>query len=70
MMRSVVAAEYTTLDGVMEDPGRAEDYEHGGSSNAYFNDDLANIGLKAFRLADAATTSTGVAMLTDVIGKS
>jgi hypothetical protein len=69
MMLSVVAPEYITLDGVMEDPGRAEDYEHGGWSNPY-STTRANIGLEAFRLADAATTSTGVAMLTYVIDKS
>ena len=40
-MRRVVAAEYVTLDGVMTDPGGVGEIEHGGWSNAYFNDELA-----------------------------
>ena len=31
-MGSVVVTEFVTLDGVMEDPGGAEDFEHGGWS--------------------------------------
>jgi dihydrofolate reductase len=40
-MRKVVAAEYVTVDGVMTDPGGVNEIEHGGWSNAYFNDELA-----------------------------
>jgi dihydrofolate reductase len=40
-MRKVVAAEYLTLDGVITDPGGVGEIEHGGWSNAYFNDELA-----------------------------
>jgi dihydrofolate reductase len=40
-MRKVVAAEYVTLDGVITDPGGVGEIEHGGWSNAYFNDKLA-----------------------------
>ena len=40
-MRKVVAAEYVTLDGVITDPGGVGEIEHGGWSNAYFNDQLA-----------------------------
>ena len=29
-MGKIVATEFVSLDGVMEDPGGAEDYEHGG----------------------------------------
>ena len=29
-MRKVVVSEYVSLDGVMEDPGGAEGFEHGG----------------------------------------
>jgi dihydrofolate reductase len=39
-----------------------------GAGKRLFSDH--DVGLKAFRLADAATTSTGVAMLTYQIGKS
>jgi dihydrofolate reductase len=31
-MRKVIVSEYVTLDGVMEDPGGAEGFEHGGWS--------------------------------------
>jgi dihydrofolate reductase len=41
-MRKVVAAEYVTVDGVMTDPGGVGEIEHGGWSNPYFNDELAN----------------------------
>jgi dihydrofolate reductase len=40
-MRSLVAAEYVTIDGVMQDPGGVGEIEHGGWSNPYFNDELA-----------------------------
>jgi dihydrofolate reductase len=40
-MRKVVAAEYVTVNGVMQDPGGVGEIEHGGWSNAYFNDELA-----------------------------
>src|SRR5262245_31706374 len=34
-MRSVVAAEYVSIDGVMQDPGGVGEIEHGGWSNRY-----------------------------------
>jgi hypothetical protein len=34
-MRRVVAAEYVSIDGVMQDPGRAGGFERGGWSNPY-----------------------------------
>jgi dihydrofolate reductase len=40
-MRRVVAAEYVTVDGVMQDPGGVGEIEEGGWSNAFFNDELA-----------------------------
>lgn len=40
-MRRVVAAEYVTVDGVMQDPGGVGEIEEGGWSNPYFNDELA-----------------------------
>jgi dihydrofolate reductase len=36
-MRKLVVTEFTSLDGVMEDPGGAEQFEHGGWS-MQFND--------------------------------
>jgi len=40
-MRRIVAAEYLSLDGVMEDPGPAGEYEHRGWTVPYWNDDVA-----------------------------
>ena len=36
-MRRVIVSEYVTLDGVIEDPGGAEGFEHGGWSVQFFN---------------------------------
>jgi dihydrofolate reductase len=38
-MRRVVVTEFMTLDGVMEDPGGAEDFEHGGWSFKFPDDE-------------------------------
>jgi dihydrofolate reductase len=40
-MRNVVAAEYVTIDGVMQDPGGVGEIENGGWSSEYFDDELA-----------------------------
>jgi dihydrofolate reductase len=40
-MRRIVVSEFVSLDGVMEDPGGAEKFEHGGWTMAYWNDDIA-----------------------------
>jgi dihydrofolate reductase len=40
-MRRIVVSEFVSLDGVMEDPGGAEKYEHGGWTIPYWNDDIA-----------------------------
>src|SRR6516165_4818901 len=34
-MGKIVVTEFVSLDGVMEDPGGAEDYEHGGWTFEY-----------------------------------
>ena len=39
----VVAVEYVTVDGVMQDPGGVGEIEHGGWSNQYFGDELAKV---------------------------
>jgi dihydrofolate reductase len=41
LMSRIVAAEYVTADGVMQDPGGVGEIERGGWSNPYWNDDLA-----------------------------
>ena len=40
-MRKVVAAEYVSVNGVMQDPGGVGEIEQGGWTNPYFNDELA-----------------------------
>ncbi len=40
-MRNVIASEFITLDGIMEDPGGAEGFEHGGWSRQFFSDEYA-----------------------------
>src|SRR5512133_2274430 len=52
-MRRVVAAEYVTVDGVMQDPGGVGEIEEGGWSNAYFNDELAKYQSNQLFASDA-----------------
>jgi dihydrofolate reductase len=40
-MRRIVAAEYLSLDGVIEDPGPAGEYKHRGWTVPYWNDEIA-----------------------------
>jgi dihydrofolate reductase len=40
-MRKIVAVEYLSLDGVMEDPGPAGEFELRGWTMPYWNDELA-----------------------------
>jgi dihydrofolate reductase len=40
-MRKINLSTYVTLDGAFEDPGGAEEFEHGGWSNPFFNDEAA-----------------------------
>ncbi len=39
-MRRVIVSEFVTLDGVMEDPGGAEKFEHGGWTWPYMNEEI------------------------------
>jgi len=41
-MRRIVAAEYLSLDGVMEDPGPAGEYEHRGWTVPYWDEGISN----------------------------
>jgi dihydrofolate reductase len=52
-MRNVVAAEYITIDGVMQDPGGVGEIEHGGWSSEYFNDELAKYQSDQLLASDA-----------------
>jgi dihydrofolate reductase len=40
-LRQLIAAEYLSLDGRMEDPGPTGDFEHRGWTMPYWNDELA-----------------------------
>jgi len=40
-LRQLIAAEYLSLDGRMEDPGPAGDFEHRGWTMPYWNEELA-----------------------------
>lgn len=49
----VVVTEFVSLDGVMEDPGGAENFEHGGWTMPYWNDEIAKLKLGEIFDADA-----------------
>src|SRR5262245_34666284 len=52
-MRRVVAAEYVSVDGVMQDPGGVGEIEHGGWTSAYFNDELGKFQADQLFASDA-----------------
>ena len=52
-MRKVIASEFVSLDGVMEDPGGAQGSEYGGWSFAYFNEGLSQVIGEGFAASDA-----------------
>jgi len=52
-MSRVVAAEYVTADGVMQDPGGVGEIERGGWSNPYWNDELAKLQSELLFASDA-----------------
>jgi dihydrofolate reductase len=52
-MRKVVVAEYLSLDGVVEDPGRIGAFEHRGWIIPYYDDELAAYMLDQLLASDA-----------------
>ena len=52
-MRKIVVSEFVSLDGVMEDPGGAEKFEHGGWTRSYFGDDSGKVKLDELFASDA-----------------
>jgi hypothetical protein len=42
-MRKIVVSEFVSLDGVMEDPGGAEHFEHGGWTRPYWDDGIGKL---------------------------
>jgi dihydrofolate reductase len=52
-MSRIVAAEYVTADGVMQDPGGVGEIEVGGWSNPYWNDEMARFQTDLLFASDA-----------------
>src|SRR4029450_12509909 len=52
-MARVVAVEYVTVDGVMQDPGGVGELDHGGWSNAYFDEELGKVQFDQLFASDA-----------------
>jgi dihydrofolate reductase len=52
-MRDIVVSEFVSLDGVMEDPGGAEGFEHGGWTFPFWNDEIG-----AFKLGEVLAADT------------
>src|SRR5436309_15961052 len=52
-MRKIIVSEYVTLDGVMEDPGGAEGFKHGGWSFGFGGADQQQYKFEELFKADA-----------------
>ena len=52
-MRKVVVTEYVSLDGVIEDPGGAEKFEHGGWTIPYSDEEIAKFQYDQLFASDA-----------------
>lgn len=52
-MGKIVAAEYVSVDGVMQDPGGVGEIEAGGWTNPYWNDELAKLQTDLLFTSDA-----------------
>ena len=52
-MGKIVAAEYVSVDGVMQDPAGTEGAEVGGWTNPYWNDELAKLQTDLLFASDA-----------------
>ena len=52
-MRKIIVSEFVSLDGIMEDPGGAEKYAHGGWTRAYWSDEIGKIKYDELMASDA-----------------
>jgi dihydrofolate reductase len=52
-MRKLVVSEYVTVDGVIEDPGGAEKFTHGGWTMPYWNDEIGKFKFDELFASDA-----------------
>jgi dihydrofolate reductase len=53
LVGKIVAAEYVSVDGVMQDPGGMGEIEVGGWTNPYWNDELAKLQTDLLFASDA-----------------
>lgn len=51
-MRKIVVTEFISLDGVIEDPGGAENFKHGGWTRSYWGDEIGKIKFDELLAAD------------------
>ncbi|HZY94513.1 MAG TPA: dihydrofolate reductase family protein [Candidatus Bathyarchaeia archaeon] len=52
-MRKLVVSEFVTVDGVMEDPGGAEKFRHGGWTRPYWNEEIGKYKFDELFASDA-----------------
>ena|SRR5579883_1525527 len=52
-MGRIVVTEFVSLDGVMEDPGGAEGYKHGGWSMAFWHEEIGKVKFDELFASDA-----------------
>jgi len=52
-MRKVIVSEFVTLDGVMEDPGGAEKFVHGGWTMPYWSEEIGKVKFDELFVSDA-----------------
>jgi dihydrofolate reductase len=52
-MGTIVAAEYLTIDGVMQDPGGVGEIDAGGWSAPFWDEDLSNLQSELLFASDA-----------------
>jgi hypothetical protein len=52
-LRRIVVSEFVSLDGVMEDPGGAEGFAHGGWSMPYWHEDIGKLKFEELLASDA-----------------
>jgi len=52
-MRKIFVTKFVSLDGVMEDPGGAEKFVHGGWTMPYWSDEIGKLKLDELLTSDA-----------------
>jgi dihydrofolate reductase len=52
-MRKIIVSEFVTLDCVIEDPGGAEKFKHGGWSWPYWNEEIGKFKFDELSSTDA-----------------